>query len=303
MKVLFVGLPYFAKRIVRDLNSFSPQHSFLFYDTYTSKIEQIKFAVTLPFADIVVSLNGVSDKSGSLDLTMKLKKKILMHWQGSDVLFAMEEAMKENLNKKYIDYSYNFTDAPWMREELNSIGINCGILEYKWLDVDQALVAFQSISAYSYLAKRKEVFYGWDIIMQLADKHPDIDFFIAGTDGKELDQKKNIHFLGWISQEKMAELRTNNPIFLRLPKHDGYSLSVLEAMSSGNEVIWSKHHVQCHHAINLSETENAFNKAVNDLKNRNMQRNTNNMLFVKNNLSKEKILNMFIKRLEEIVAE
>ena len=303
MKVIFVGLPYFAKRIVHDLNKFAPQHSFSFFDTYTSKIEQVKFASILPFADLLVSLNGVAGKSGSLDLAMKMKKRILMHWQGSDVLFALEKAAKEKLNKKYINYSSNFTDAPWINEELNSIGINCELLEYKWLDATQAPTTFKSISAYSYLAKGKEIFYGWEIILQLAGKNSTIDFFIAGTEGKGLEQKKNIHFLGWVSQEKMTELRMNHPIFLRLPKHDGYSLSVLEALSSGNEVIWSMSHTQSHYASNLTDAENVFNKVVTDLEKRSYKRNENNILFVKNNLSKKKILGGFVKKLEEVAGK
>ena len=303
MKIIFVGLPYFGKKLVRDLKKKSSQHSFSFFDTYTSKIEQVKFAASLPFADLIISLNGVADKSGSLDLTMKLKKKVLMHWQGTDVLFAMEEAKKGNLNKKYIDYSSNFTDAPWMKEELNSIGIKCGMLEYKWLSVVKTPEKFKSISVYTYLAKGKELFYGWEIISKLADKHTEIDFFIAGTAGKELEQKKNIHFLGWIDQEKMKELRTTIPIFLRLPKHDGYSLSVLEALSCGNEVIWTMPHIQCHLAKKYFETESIFSKVVNALVSRGLKRNDNNISFAENNLSKEKILGAFVKKLEELAGK
>ncbi len=300
MKVVFVGLQYFGKKLTHDLNAFAPQHSFSFFDTYTSKVEQVKFAAALPFADLLISLNGVSDKSGSLDLAITMKRKIIMHWQGTDVLAAMESAKKRNINRKYIDYSENYTDAPWLKDELKTIDINCSLLEYKWLDSSLAPEKFKTISTYTYLAKDKEEFYGWHIIRQLAEMHPEVDFFIAGTEGKGLKEKKNIHFLGWVDKDKMAELRTNNPIFLRLPQHDGYSLSVLEALSCGNEVIWSIPHSQSRFAVNFNEADKAFNKITEELKNRGLKRNENNILFVKNNLSKEKILGTFINKLEAI---
>ena len=89
MKFIFNGLPYFGKKLVNDLNDFAPQNSFSFFDTYSSKVEQIKFASSLPFSNLVISMNGVSEKSGSLDLVLKLKKRLLMQWQGTDVLIAL----------------------------------------------------------------------------------------------------------------------------------------------------------------------------------------------------------------------
>jgi glycosyltransferase involved in cell wall biosynthesis len=303
MKILFVGLPYFGKKLAYDLNKFAPEHHFSFYDTYTSKIEQLKFASFLPFADLVVTLNGVSDKSGSLDLTIKLRKKILMHWQGTDVLFAMERSQKKNLNRKYIDYSENYTDAIWIKNELNSIKINCEILEYKWIETHHVPIKFESISAYSYLAEGKEDFYGWNIVSRLANKNPKIDFYIVGTNGKNFEHRKNVHFMGWVSKDKMTELRTKIPIFLRFPKHDGYSLSVLEALSCGNEVIWSMPHQQCHYATNFLEAENAFNLSINNLKIRELKPNESNIAFVKDNLSKEKILGNFLSKLKKIAEK
>ena len=76
MNIVVNGLPYFSKKLVDDLQAFAPQHRFRFYDTYNSKFEQLKFGLALRKADLVIPMNGVSDPSGSMDLAVKMKKKI-----------------------------------------------------------------------------------------------------------------------------------------------------------------------------------------------------------------------------------
>lgn len=299
MRFIFNGLSYFGKKLVGELNEFAPQHSFYFFDTYASKVEQIKFALALPFSDLVISMNGVSDKSGSLNLVMKLKKKLLMQWHGTDVLIALENAKKNKLNRRYIDYATHITDASWMRDELNTIGIECDLISYKWIVAENISEKFIGLGAYSYLAEGRELFYGWKTIYEIAIKHSDVLFYIAGTTGEKLEQLPNIKFLGWVNDGKMKELREQLPIFIRMPEHDGYSLSVLEALSCGNEVIWTMPHEQCH----LADQNNArdlFNKSINDLKVRVLTRNKNNISFIRNNFSREKILSKFLNKLEEV---
>ena len=92
MKFLFNGLSLFGRKLVKDLAAFDSRHSYHFYDTYTSRLDQLKFICALPFADAVVSINGVSDPSGSLNAVLAMKKKLILHWQGTDVMLAMQRA-------------------------------------------------------------------------------------------------------------------------------------------------------------------------------------------------------------------
>ena len=298
MKFIFNGLSYFGKKLVADLNEFAPQHSFSFFDTYTSKLEQIKFATALPFSHLVISMNGVLDKSGSLDLVLKLKKKLLMQWQGTDTLTALEKSKNKKLNRKYIDYATHITDAPWMKEELSAIGIERDLIFYKWIAEQNTSEKFKELGAYSYLPEEKENLYGWKNIYEIAKKHSDIYFHIAGTTGKKLEQLPNIKFLGWVDEQKMKELREQLPIFLRMPEHDGYSLSVLEALSCGNEVMWTMPHEQCRLA-NKNNAEDVFNTIINDIKEKGLKRNESNIGFIRNAFSKEKVLSAFVEKLEE----
>jgi glycosyltransferase involved in cell wall biosynthesis len=300
MRILFVGLPHFGKKVVKDLRSFAPEHSFSFYDTYYSRAARIKFALNLPFADLVISMNGASDRSGSLDMVLGMKKKLWLQWQGTDVLLALERSGNSNINRKYIDYGYNFTDAPWLRDELQTAGIECELAGFKWLRGKELPPAFSEVSVYSYLSRGREDFYGWEIIRRLAEKNPEIPFYIAGTDGRGLEASPNVQFKGWLPSSEMQVLQENTPVYLRLPRHDGYSLTVLEALSCGSEVIWSMQHEKCNFLPSSGNAEILFSRVLQKLHAGNLARNGDNMEYTRSSFSEEKVLGRLLLKIEEI---
>lgn len=303
MRISFVGLPYFGKKLAKDLEENFPMHSFSFYNTYYSKLDQIKFIATLPFADLVISMNGVSSESGSLNFVLKMKKKLWLQWQGTDVLLALERSKSNTIFTKYIKYATNYTDAPWLADELNSVGIDTDIISFKWLNISHSFASFPKLGVYSYVPKGKEVFYGWEIIFELAHRNPHIPFYIAGTDGEGLTSLENIKFLGWINKEEMNKMQASTPIFLRLPAHDGYSLTVLEALLQGSEVIWSSEHEKCHFLHDIEQAETVFKEVIAIVEKRHLNRNIDNINFVNEHFSKQKILNDFLKKIEEVVTK
>jgi hypothetical protein len=298
MKVLISGLPYFSKKLAADLNSTKSEHSFIFLNTYESFIDKLKFFLSVPFADVVISMNGVSDKSGSLDWAILLNKKIWMQWQGSDVLNAIKRKNNNTLNLKYINNSYQSTDASWLLEELNAIDINCEINQFKWTEFKKLSNNYSDISVYSYLLEGKEDFYGWKRIENLAINNPKIEFKIAGTSGNQLKKHPNVHFLGWLSKDKFEQLRIDSPIFLRLPEHDGYSLSVIDALAAGNEVLWSTKHPKCYFS-KKEDDQKVFTEIVSKLEGNGLKRNIENIEFAYVNFSKESNLNTLIRNLEQ----
>jgi len=282
------------------LQGFAPQHRFRFYDTYNSKIEQLKFAWALRKADVLISINGVSDRSGSMDLALKMNKKIWFNWVGTDVLLAVERYKNGSIYREYIDRAVHSTDAPWLQAELKSAKIEAKIVHSKWLDIQSNLSDFPRLQVYSYVAANREDFYGWKTIQQLALANPEIPFIIAGSDGTHLNLiPPNVQFKGWLNTQEMTELRNASPIFIRLAEHDGFSLSVLEALAAGCEVIWKYPFENCHH---LKEVEVDFIKVVNLVKERNFTRNKENIAYIAKNFQKEVILNNFIQELEKIVG-
>jgi hypothetical protein len=240
MLILVNGLPLFAQQIVNDMNAYQSEHRFVFCNTYYSKWGKLKFFLLLPIAGMCISVNGVSDNSAALNWVLRLKKKLVMLWSGTDVLLAQERNANKSLLRKYIDYSVNATDSELLSAELNQLKIPHQMMYFKWLPVEAiTMQTYSSILVLSYVAKNKEDFYGWQTIRQAAIDNPSIEFVLVGTDGLNLSLPKNVNCLGWIDKNRLVELYKQCAVFLRLPAHDGFSLSVLEALAYGAEVLWT----------------------------------------------------------------
>jgi len=302
MRFLFNGLSFFGKKLVAELASFEPRHSFVFYDTYTSRMEQLKFICSLPFADAVISMNGVSDESGSLNAVLAFKKKLLLLWQGTDVLHATQRAANHTLNKKYIAYAANYSVAPWLKQELNEIGVPNEVLSFSWFGDVTMEKTFKEMSAYTYIPEGREEFYGWSIVQKLAMENPAIPFYVAGTEGKNLSHPENVTFLGWLSTARMQELSVQSPVYLRFTAHDGYPHSVTQALACGNEVIWSMPFSHSHLASGIPEASHAFRKVSDALIQRGLERNEENIRYARENFNREKVLAHFLKTLTDVAT-
>lgn len=248
----------------------------------------------------MISMNGVSDQSGSLDLAIKKHRKIWMQWQGTDVLLALNRAKDGTINRKYIDHSVHFCDAPWLIDELKSIGIQAELMHYKWINQTTVKDQFQQLAVYSYVSKGREDFYGWQTIKHLASNFPEIPFYIVGSEGENLKNiPPNVEFRGWINQSEMKVLQSNTPIFIRLTEHDGFSLSVLEALANGSEVIWN----QPHNLVNLCNDETSivvFERLIDRLKMNGLQRSEENIAYIHNNFDENVVMSRLISKLEEV---
>jgi hypothetical protein len=300
MLVLVNGLPLFSQRLVRDLNLFDPKNRYVFTNTYYSKIDKIKFIFLISFTKIVISFNGVSDESGSLNWVIRLKKKLIMQWQGTDVSLAVERYKSNTINKKYIDYATHFTDAPWLKDELNVILKSIEILPFKYIETEQAPEKFPEISVLTYIGKGREEFYGYEIIKDSAKANPGIDFHIIGIDGQDLVKTDNIYFYGWINEEEVRQIMKRIPIFVRLTQHDGNSLVVTEALSYGCEVIWSYPYEKCYLANSIEELNKILVELSEKIKQRNYEPNLDNIKFVKENYNKNQVIGNYIKKINDV---
>jgi len=299
MKVIINGLPLFSSRLAADLRSVAPNDTIRFHDTYNSNAARLKFALDIRNADVFISMNGVSDRSGSLDLVLKKHVPMMMLWMGTDVSLALDRNLLGNINLSYIEYARHFTDSPLLQAELKSIGINAEMLHFKWIKTITAQnQAFNALSAYTYFAQGKDIFYGWNQVRELAEVFPEISFKIVGSNGLGVqDIPLNVRFLGWINSEEMTRLRNETPIFIRLPEHDGFSMSVLEAMGAGCEVIWNQELQGCHLYNSISPIDQ-FASILEALKLRNLTKNTENIQYIASNFEKQQILQNFLQTIK-----
>lgn len=167
-------------------------------------------------------------------------KKINMFWIGTDVLNVNNEK-----NEKLINYIRNkkninhYTECEWLMNELllKNIKASTGpYITYRSLFKDSfseksSNRQLNKIIVLSYARESRENFYGLNIIKEIAEKRPNLEFRILGLNGKS--ELNNLKYLGWINKNQMKENYDESHIFLRIAEHDGLSYSVLEAMYNG----------------------------------------------------------------------
>jgi len=295
MRLLYNGLPYFTEKLVNELTTFDSKNQFVFLNTYQSKWAQIKFLLSLPFCNKVISMNGVSDKSGSLSWAMRFKKPLIMQWQGTDVLLLRERIENKAVLNTYLDYATHFTDAPWLQKELDELGIEAKLLSFKSLKPITTTTQYSEINILTYLGKGRESFYGWEVILEAMRSFQNIQLYVMGTDGEGLEKLPNITFLGWADKNQVIEHYKKCPIFVRMTEHDGYSLSIMEALSYGLEVIWNNPHEKTLLATNSVELTKSIIQLNEKITERQLQSNTENQNWIKENLDRDKVLKNYIE--------
>ena len=295
MRLLYNGLPYFTEKLVNELNAFDSKNQYVFLNTYQSKWAQIKFILCLPFCKKVISMNGVSDKSGSLSWAIRLKKPLIMQWQGTDVLLLKERIENKTVLNTYLNYSIHYTDATWLQKELHELGIEAKLLPYKSLIPIKETIQYNEISMLTYLGKGSESFYGWEVILETMRSFQDIHLYVMGTDGEGLEKLPNITFLGWVDKDEVVEQYKKSPIFIRMTEHDGYSLSIMEALSFGLEIIWNNTHERTNFANNTKELKDSIIQLKDKIKSRSFKSNTENQNWVKENLNRNEVLKNYIE--------
>ena len=303
MKVLFTGLSYFSKKIVNELKEFDKENKYVFCDTYISKKDKLRFLAHLPSADLVVSFNGASRKSGTLDSAIFLKKKIMMQWHGSDVLSVVRHQQNGEYTSKYIDAATSYTDAIWLKESLDKLGVKAEMLHFKHVEVKHETNAFKEMGAVSYIAEGKEEMYGIDKLIFLADAFPEITFNVIGSSSDKYQNKKNVVFHGWLGLEERQKIMNRYPVYIRLTSHDGFSLSIMEALANGNYVLWNNPHEMCYVLKDEKKLVDLFEKIKTDAEKNKLQRLSVNMKWVEENFNRETVLNKYVTELKRLAGK
>lgn len=299
MRILVNGLPYFSKRLVDDLNDYDPKNRYVFLNTYESFWDKLKFLFYLPFFDKVISMNGVSDESGSMNWALKWKKPLIMIWQGTDVVLAMDRVKDKTIYSQYINHARHYAVAPWLVDELATINIQAEILSFIWLEPkENDLRVAESFSVLTYLAKGREDFYGWNYIREASRSLADIEFYVIGSDGDGLGDFPNIHFCGWVGKEEMDELKEKSSVLVRMTEHDGYSHMVSEALASGLEVIWNYPHPITRMANDGISLISELKKLKAKFVETGGKKNRENMEWIKTNQNREVVLGNVIDKIK-----
>ena len=168
------------------------------------------------------------------------KKKVVLFWCGSDVLYAHKEHQVGKSVEPWIAEQIHWAGAPWLAEEVRAMGLDCKYVPITWVKPVTALAPLpQKFSVLCYTPTTERLgLYGIDQVLEVAKALPAVTFTIVGLlPGQKLAAPENVRLHAWIGD--MIPFYQNATVVWRPTRHDGMSFMALEALAQGRHVIWS----------------------------------------------------------------
>jgi hypothetical protein len=187
------------------------------------------------------------------------KTRIIMVWCGSDALFAKAEFASGQMDP-WVTGRVHWAISPWLAEEVRELGVDCEYVpatQFVNLVGNPApLPKNFSVLLYVRDATRGGL-YGWDRMVEVARSLPHMDFNLYGlAQGQVLSGPTNIKVHNWTSD--FAPLLEQSTVVYRPVRHDGLSLTVLEALSHARHVVWTYPLPGCIHATSAEVARDAL---------------------------------------------
>ncbi len=176
-------------------------------------------------------------------LCILLKKPLVFHWVGSDVVRLSHTRFKSRTLRFVFSKATHFATAPWLVDELKELGIKATFLPFGGAHKEKfSLLAIppfgNNFTVLSTITNQNYELYGWQHLKQLALDFPNISIKILGTShGLKEPIPKNIFFTGWV--ESTLEHYSEASCIVRMVKHDGLSSFIQEGMLLGRSCIWT----------------------------------------------------------------
>ena len=219
-----------------------------------SDINPIKLVWAVFRADMVMRVGVRPGRAGkrfvALDLLWLIfqliwpRKIYLYYWIGTDVLHALEDKAKNqssfffNASRKF----HHFANAPWLKDELASIGINADVVLFPTGMVNPPSTSEiewpSRFCVLAYIPDHRHQFYGGEEYVTVARRVPDVEFLIVGGVGDWIkDKPDNVKFLG--RREDMIGVYNSAHVVVRQVRHDAIGGSVREGLFFARYVIYS----------------------------------------------------------------
>jgi hypothetical protein len=248
-RVLVHGTPFFGKLFTETMGG--EGWSFRYHPD-DGALNLAKMLLDLRACDIVYQICGRVTLGKFLQATKYLgKKRVVVHWIGSDVLEAHPTVQAGKADPWLTRAALHWAETPWVAREVEALGVSCEMMALPGARLPAAvspLPARFSVLVYIpgaymctyYGAEPMNVstFYGLELILEVARELSHIDFHLVGLTPDQLeDAPGNLHVHGRVRD--MTELYHQATVLWRPVRHDGLSFMVLEALAHGRHVLWS----------------------------------------------------------------
>jgi len=181
------------------------------------------------------------------------KKRIVMHWVGSDTLDQQRDVAEGKAVSWVLKDVCHWAESDWMVREVQALGPFCELVPLPSALVPNSpspLPAEFSVLVYMPDVDRSSL-YGLDLILQVARQLPHIPFKLVGLLNGSIPYPPSnlqIHFY------KQAS------VVWRPVRHDGLSFMVLESLGHGRHVLWSYPFPGCLQANCVEEAWNHISR-------------------------------------------
>lgn len=242
LRVAVGGLPYFGRRLAGLLGGDGWRAKYLETRAWQPRAA-LRTLRKARSADVIYLVGGqIGRLSRPHLLRLALRQPIAMHWAGSDVLYARRVHAAGRVAPSLVRNVTHWAGAPWLAEELRPLDVDARWLPHSWVDPPATLPPLPSpkespFTILTYLPERRSAFYGADTVLRLARALPEVQILVTGARDLSADTPPNVRCLGWV--DDMPPLYARSHLLLRLPRHDGLSFMVQEALAYGRSVVWS----------------------------------------------------------------
>lgn len=237
-RVAISGLDLFAAEMAAQVERLHPDWRASILRT-RSRLEVLISVWNLARSDLWYSIgNPMSDRW--LDLfAAAIGIPRVMHWVGSDIQTLRNSAsLRRRVSAPLIRH---LTEVDWTAAELLELGIDSEIAPLPLRHRTGGVKALpQRFTILLYLPATRPVFYGQLQFEHLLNelRHEDIKVLVVGGGTLKAPPEVQVVNLGW--RGNLREIYEQSTVLIRLTPRDGLSLMVLEALSFGRYVIWSK---------------------------------------------------------------
>lgn len=237
-RVLVHGALHAGRKFAELMNGDGWRFSY-YPDAGLGNLTQI--ARELRACDMVYQIGGRTNTGRFLRAAKLLKKKkIVMHWTGSDVLDEQAKGAPTRPDRWILENIEHWAVSDWLVREAGALGVHCELVPLPSPSVpDHPSDLPSRFSVLVYMpAVSRGALYGLDRILEVAGDLPHIPFVLVGLrEGPIENLPPNLQVHGRIPNlTGFFELAT---VVWRPVRHDGLSWMVLEALGHGRHVLWS----------------------------------------------------------------
>jgi len=295
MKIAIIGNSHFGTILAKQLSKFDTENEYVFYNTYESTIDKVKYIINLLHIDIVYCLSASIRGGLALKLASFSGKKIVQHFIGSDVLTVIEDYNNKVYSSDLLNNSSYLCEIDWIQDELKEIGINAEIVSIMAYEEKNEPKEFINFSVLTYIGQNRAEFYGINSFIKLANDFPDVVFKIAGIESYP-NLPVNIKCLGWVN---MIEELQKSTIFIRNAEHDGLGFSIIEALSVGRQVFYNYNFPYIHYFKSYNDLSTKLKLVFMRFKENKLKINFEAIEYIHKEFNKEKVLKNLVLAIQK----